>query len=523
MKKLFVLFLSLIVSCISKEEVPGPPLPEEDTAVYHDMIVLGEKLDDPYSIDNMRKALARVCPSRAERVDLKETDLYVRFLPETGDDYERLSGLGIPLVDHPVDYRILREGDWYHDPAIPEDRFTWQYSVVPADFSFPAGIAYELLDKCYIAANDTRSGSDGIDWDEVEREAFRLTGNASMLVPSTRAGTVGGPSGRITIEDPLFAGGKPFGVAGVEVFCNTFVKCGYAHTDRDGYYSISKVFSSEPRYRLVFDNSRGFSIGLNLVLIPGSVSALGKGDVAGIDVHVGPESDRSLFRRCAVNNAAYDYISRCTAEDMGITPPPSNLRFWIIPGLRAGSAPMLHHGAVMGLDLVNEYLGDYSKIVTWFLPDITVGITSEDDYASVYASICHEMSHASHYSQVGNDFWNRYVKYVITSFVKTGGTIYGTGEGTDAGYCEVGEMWAYFNEAKMIRERYGGVSPDLGTTFWFRPQIFTSLDERGVNRGKIFRALGDDVCSRATLQDRLNRLYPADRSVIDQIFERYGL
>ena len=53
----------------------------------HDMIVLGDHLENPYTTVNMRRALKSLYPTKADRVDLKTTDLYVRFLP--ADDAEQ--------------------------------------------------------------------------------------------------------------------------------------------------------------------------------------------------------------------------------------------------------------------------------------------------------------------------------------------------------------------------------------------------------------------------------------------------
>lgn len=63
---------------------------------------------------------------------------------------------------------------------------------------------------------------------------------------------------------------------------------------------------------------------------------------------------------------------------------------------------------------------------------------------------------------------------------------YGDGAGDGAGYCEIGEMWAYYLESKMYKERYGGSFPTFGTSYWFYPQIFRFLDERGLSQSKIF-------------------------------------
>ena len=221
------------------------------------MIVLGNKLDDPYTVDNMTKALASVYPTKAGRTDIRPSDIYVRFLPADEDQYKRLQELGVEMLDHPMDYEILREGDYYHDPSVDEDKITWQYAVVSPSFQFPEGIPYEVLDECYIPNEAVTRADDGIDWAAVERESFRLTGNENLYVPETK-GEATRPEGRIMIVDDKYAEGKPFGVAGVMVSCNVFVKFASCYTDRDGYYEMPKYFSWRPRYRLVFKNKIGF-------------------------------------------------------------------------------------------------------------------------------------------------------------------------------------------------------------------------------------------------------------------------
>ena len=503
---------------------PDPDVPETFPPVEHGLIVLGERLEDPYTVDNVNRALRSLYPTRAERVDVTPTDFYVRFLPENDDDYERLTALGVQMTDHPLDYRIVREGDYYHDPSLDDEDITWQYAVVPHDFVFPEDIPYELIDRCYISEHDrgaTRS-ADGIDWAAVERESYRLTGNCALLAPETRAESVN-PSGRITVIDPNANGGKPFGVAGVKVTCNSFVKIASAYCDRDGYYQMPTAFSAPPRYRLVFKNEKGFGIGLNLILVPASVSTLGKGEVDGMNVTVSSSSDGALFRRCVVNNAAYEYFERCGENDMDIKAPSQDLRFWIFNALGASSTLMLHHGAVVDDEQIAKYLGKLQTVVRLFLPDITLGTREEKDYCDIYLSVVHEMSHASHFSVVGKTYWNHFIDYIITSYIASGGSqVYGDGTMPYAGYCEIGEMWAYYNESKMFKERYGGTLPTFGTSFWFRPQIFRYLDERGLGRSQLFKALTADVISRETLLQKLIKLYPERQEMIEQIFERYA-
>ena len=519
MRKLLFIPLLLLLACndqIGPEDSQQSRLPQE--GLYHDMIQLGEKLDDPYTVANMQEALTKVYPTKAGRVDISATDYYVRFLPKDDGQLQTLRESGLYLMDHPMDYSILREGDYYQDPEVGEDAITWQYAVVPHDFTFPTGVRYELLDECFIAEHQASKAFDDVDWALVEQEAYRLTGNEALLETATK-GSSGVPEGRITIEDPLFSGGKPFGVSGVMVACNIFVKIATTYTDRDGYYRMGKSFSGTPRYRIVYKNEKGFNIGFNFILIPASVCTLGKGDPGGMDCHI-TRNDGALFRRSAVNNAAWEYYSCCTREDLDVSPPPADLRIWILNGLSCSSANMLHHGAFLEDSVLKDYLGVYLKLVEVFLPDITVG-TKEMDYSEIYKATVHELAHASHYAKVGNTFWTPYIKYVVQSFILEGGNAYGSGFQDGSGYCEVGEMWGYFMQESLYKDHYGGTIASFGNRFWFKPDIFTYLYERGMSRGQFFRCLRQEVTSLDDLHDELISQNPGQEQVINQTFRYF--
>ena len=526
-----ILIPLLVLSACGSEDLPEQPLRLPEGEVYHGMIELGEKLDDPYTVENMRTALTKVYPTKASRIDIQPTDLYVRFLPKDDAQLQMLEKTGIYLLDHPMDYRIVREGDYYQDPEVGDERITWQYSLVPRDFHFPPGIEYEVLDQCYLSENDpaTRSAGFDIDWALVEEEAYRLTGNEDLWIPPTKAGAQA-PSGRITIEDPDCNGGKPFGLAGVMVACNIFVKIATCHTDRDGYYQMDTQFSGDPRYRLVFKNTEGFCIGFNWIVVPASVCTLGKGGPEGIDFNITQDSDDNLFRRSVINNAAYDYYTRCNETDLDIALPPGDLRVWVFPDVDSSSACMLHHGAFPQFNLIQklmeQYLGEYMAAVTFlvrlFAPDITIGTKNRKTYADLYDATVHELAHASHYSLAGNDFWDPYIRYILETFIAEKGQAYGTGGREGAGYCEVGEMWAYFMEASLYKDRYNVPMPTFGTSYWFRPEIFSYLYERGMSRSEIFRALKPNVCSTDDLRDELIDMYPERETLIEQTFTQYG-
>lgn len=489
--------------------------------VSHEMIVLGSRLEDPYSLENMTKALHSLYPTKSQVVELEATNHYVRLLPRSDEDLELLESMGVKMLDHPLDYQIVCEGDYYHDPSIAEDALTWQYAVVSPDFKAPAGIKCELLHKCYLAESEnTKAGLEWIDWEAVERESFRLTGNGDMLEPETKAKESFVPKGRISILDEDYDT-EPIGVAGVQVSCNVFVRFDSCYTDEEGYYQMRRSFSSKPRYRLIFNNIKGFSVGINAIYIKGSISTLGKHSPEGCSLRITPESEEKLFKRCAINNAAYDYYESCASNGITIKTPPSDLRIWAIGLAGASAALMLRHGAILDLDIIKNFLGIYQPLVEFFLPDVIIGTKNAKTYAKLYHITQHELAHGSHFANVGKKYWTDYALYIAKSYISSGGVTYGSGTEDDAGYCEVGEMWAYYVENLLFKERYPQLKNSFGSNYWFHPEIFTYLDKRGMNRFKIFQALDAGVASRESLRLRLISLFPECKSMINEAFNNY--
>lgn len=510
---------ALLCSCAGK--LDGDDVRVEDIRdVSHDMMILGDKLEDPYTVENMSAAMASLYPVKAERVQLKPTDYYVRFLPGDESELDFLSSMGFELVDHPVDYHIVRDGDYYHDPQVPQDRITWQYALVREDFVFPPDIVWEKIDDCYLPEHDTATKSYDIDWDAVEMESYRLTGNSDLLNSATKGSSESRPSGRIAIVDPDL-GPEPVGVRGVKVMCNTFVRFSTAYTDDNGCYEMKKSYSTELRYRIVFKNEKGFAIGFNNILLAASTSTLGKHGPEGVSVVLDTDADRKVYTRCAVNNAVRDYWDLCSRPDARMKTPPANLRIWLFQHLPAGCTAMMQQGCMVDGTLLGDFLGDCAWLAKMFLPDIMLGLNTCERYSDIYAMTMHECAHASHYMQVGNSWWRRLCSYVMKTFITSGFSIYGAGTEQDNDYCEIAEMWAYAFMNVQMRERYPEIGTVYGLSYWFSPQIFMYLDERGLTMNRILPALSADVTDMETLKSRLLSLYPEFKSMIMQAFSRY--
>ena len=100
-----------------------------DKEKFGNAIILGKKLNNPYSLKNMQAAYDSLCRETGvatRSVDLLEpTHLYVRFLPKDSVDINRLDKEKLDLFCYPLDYDVEQWGDYYHDPSIPEDQPTW--------------------------------------------------------------------------------------------------------------------------------------------------------------------------------------------------------------------------------------------------------------------------------------------------------------------------------------------------------------------------------------------------------------
>lgn len=82
--------------------------------------------------------------------EITTTHYYIRFLPSDTVEVDLLTDdSALDLYDYPLDYEIAQGGDYYHDPDLPADQVTWQYTVVPVDYQFP-NVQYEIIDDLFM-------------------------------------------------------------------------------------------------------------------------------------------------------------------------------------------------------------------------------------------------------------------------------------------------------------------------------------------------------------------------------------
>jgi hypothetical protein len=184
-----LMFATLLILSACKKDKFEPKNQSDEIQIQADFnnmqsdgqIVLGERLDDPYALKNMKKAYENLKTSISNTPDVEITanHLYVRFLPKNDDEWWVLkSDTTILLFDFPLDYEIEETGTYYHDPSLPEDAITWQYCVLPIGYKLP-NIKYEIIYEVFIPEDDDLKSSSPLGQFllDLEEESYRLTDN----------------------------------------------------------------------------------------------------------------------------------------------------------------------------------------------------------------------------------------------------------------------------------------------------------------------------------------------------------
>ena len=514
-------------SFLPKENIPKP----ENQTEPDNEIILGDKLENAYSVKNMRQAYNNLKQKSKIKydIDIKTTHLYVRFLPENLNDLSILQNdTTLELFDYPLDYRIIKEGLYYHDPAIPKEKPTWQYTVVPVNYVFP-DIKYEIIEKCFIPKEHGKNKSTDYynELEDIVFESMKLTNNLTeeekkeLLQNNQKRPSKEYPKGYIEVynTNPLPGHQNLEGVKRIKVRVYRGVKISSTYTDASGYYSISTGYRYNVHYSIIFKNSTGFKIWGNRAFLAPACYNMGKHSKTGYTKYIYTNSVAWLWS--TVNNGTYIYREfLCPAY--GINKPPANIRLWSLRmgGNNLGSAPMARQISLNASTFKNYLIAlgvlQQTAYIINVMPDIFI-VKDFKNTKYAYGTIFHELSHASHYTKAGKPYWINYINGIILN-----GGNYGDGTGRLDGYIGVGEMWGnYFGY--ICEKRYFDNVWLGGTHDWFKPQILKRVDDEisGMTPNKLFYCLQSTVTNHQKLKNKLISYY-GNSSKINQIFSHYG-
>ena len=266
-------FCASIFSCKKKEEFVNPTSENiSESADYKvspdGKIKLGDKLENPYAIEVMQTAFDRLKKSsRASDVEespVRLTHYYVRFLPADWTEYNNLkSDTTLNLYDIPLDYSIELHGNSYHDPSIPEDKPTWQYTSVNKDYQFPR-IKYEILSNLYIPESDTTINANNLNparngyakksfKDVLIDEAMILTKNYDDTLKPRAQNARYNPVGIIRVWDTRL--GRNIPLVGVNVRARRWFTYSNTTTNGDGWFQTGS-FDRDVNYALFFQTGQ---------------------------------------------------------------------------------------------------------------------------------------------------------------------------------------------------------------------------------------------------------------------------
>ena len=446
-------------------------------------VVLGNKLNNPYSVKNMNIALQTLRQRYSLLIPtdffIPVTHYYVKFFIESEEDFELLRQRGLELFPFPLDYEIQEETDYTlaENESVVGD---WVYTSVPVDFDFSTIlIEYVIIEELYLTDTDEITvecgGQNGRSvgtyslYETLENASITISGyfpddppsgtEPPLLPCDLVQRTKHRPRGFVRVWDSERGALVP--VVGVRVRTRRWFKYGYDYTDENGFYEVDETYRRDPKYSVIFRNEAGFKIWSSAFAMQRAEHNVGRHDRRGHDIDIFQNSRG--WRFATVNNGAVKYAQYCRAMNIGI--PDRKLRILATNGDGSSSAPMLTktygligfttHSQVAnfilkanGISIGLNWMATFLRVMS---PDVIIEAASSQGTAEVYGSVFHELAHASHFEKVGGSYWLKYINYIITY------NSYGNGTGQNVGVCALGEAWAYHIGYELTLAEFNGV------------------------------------------------------------------
>ena len=470
-----------------KEQITEPTISQVMESDSLLQIKLGEKLENPYSVANMKRAFESLKEKRVlatassssslaalsteQDIHIETTDFYVKFWIETDEQKNMLIADSLNLSDIPLDVEVLEEGIQIIDEDAKKEEAHWVYTAVTKDYNFRPEITYEILEDLFLIEpstiegqeEETQQGSSQIVTNaieqndfllDLEQESLRMTGNLDAQDYKATTSAHGKasffwkrkskktPQGYVKVYNTVTKKLEP--VVGIKVKTRRWFKWAKGWTNSQGFYRVNRGYRNNVRYTAVFKNTRGFKIWPSTISISSARYRAGRRSKSGYNFNFYTNSVG--WRWSTVNNATVKYLDYCT--QFGIGKPHSNLRIVANGKSGGGAAPMLRRtwgwaGFRTNSDLISFFSKTTISIpinALWFLtrlvlPDVIIKANASQGTDGVYETTFHELGHASHFKKVGSGYWIKYINYIITYGA------YGDGSGKNAELCALGEAW----------------------------------------------------------------------------------
>ena len=471
-------------------------------------IILGEKLENPFSVENMQKALnslleepnelegARVSKRNTEMLTISPTDWYICFKVDSTQFNILISDTTLALSQVPLDYEIIQHGDYLEE--FQNSEIKTLYTVVKPGYINPNGIDFEILDEIFIPENseyyseeeeesvgEKRSLSANSFNDNfvslLLEKAFKNTDNERFLANTQleKRQLIQGkktsyyPEGKISYQTPN--GYEP--VRGVKIVMWRWFTRIEAVTDKNGYFrsttKLNKILiGNNVQYYMNMSGKNGdqkWHLDANLFgVVCFWINEYNLGNCSPDYVEFKFDTNHKAWRQCLVNNSIYDYINNI--RDEGLTLPPNNLRVAVGENIKeAHSAPLFTQYFSAKIEslacLVDLALGTAVGVgvlpnITLLKPDIVIHCpNNKDEFLNVYSTVWHELSHGSHLQAMINNKGKTFASNYWTTIVIQEGSnglasksIYGEKGDKNWEYIALAEGWAYYREWKLAKK-----------------------------------------------------------------------
>jgi hypothetical protein len=235
----------------------------EKNPVPESSLILGKRLENPYTVDNMKRAFQNLTANgRTEDLEISTTHWYVKFTPKDSLELIILQrDTTLILWDYPLDREVEVIGHAYHDPELPADVPTYQYTVVKPNFQFDS-VSFEVLEELFLPELYLEPNgriSEGF-LDALENEALRITGNLEGVHSGGRLeASRWTPSGRVTVREVTgvtpSATSTYLPVKNVKVKGKVWFYLSQTYTDTNGNFRLNST-KREVDYKIEFESER---------------------------------------------------------------------------------------------------------------------------------------------------------------------------------------------------------------------------------------------------------------------------
>ncbi len=489
---------------------------EEEKPDVHMPIVLGEKLENPYTVTNMQKAFdyynSVVPNSPFHGITVKASHYYIKIIPSTLEDLEMLDQLdnsddaNAPVLhDYPLDYKIEQEGDYYVMPKKESDIYHPAYTVIPVNYQFPSSISYEIIDEIYEPADGNQYDVETValffaDWQEdlladgieltleklpeyLNESLARHTSTNKRLLSKKYL-----PQGYVKILNTDDQNLVPLQKAKISIGRNIFWR--YTYTDDEGYFKAPKRYRGKVRIRAkwrgntatirkTFNEMLGLWVSDHLMTITKGSNGRTKNIMYGGYTGLLGSDFGHLWFKGTTHNGLRKYNDFAGAN--GISHPVKYANAWCWSNGGNSSTPMLNKyrnlaemaafANIGQANLWNAMISFGGSAVINLVPphlrpdfffqnlkNKTIKANGQANTVMIHQLVFHESGHYSHASKAGASFWAKLFASEMSNTVDCNRNPYCNGSKPSyqaAKRIGLAEGWATLCEYKITSAIYG--------------------------------------------------------------------